>query len=192
MRLASSSPDGHSAVARRRALPFTRWLTIGAILLLAIAGCDGSDEPAERPIEDFGETLALEDFTSLGLKRNKTYTTDEMPAVQEAYMGFYTAPGDGPAQVELRFFASHADAVNTGTKLVDEATGPDAVTLEDEVTVKEGYKDRVTGQTIDVGPRPRYMDYVILNNVIVMCEGLDSAQSLERCAALTDPLKPDS
>ena len=172
-----------------------RIITVMVVLsgiLAAGAACASSDEltGSERVIEDYGQILVLDDFTALGLKLNKTYDVSELSPAVTAYMGFYTPSGDKPIQVELRFFHSHDEAKSDGVPLAEEVTGPDAITLRDEVTVLEGYKDRVTGQTDVVGPRPRYMAYVIFNNVIVLCEGLEPAQSVKRCAALTSQLIP--
>ena len=63
-------------------------------------------------------------------------------------------------------------------------TGREALLREVDVRWKEGTRDRRGGGAFRDSLTPLYGDYMVFGNVILLCEGRDSAQSLERCAAL--------
>lgn len=67
-----------------------------------------------------------------------------------------------------------------GASLAEEATGEDARIIGDEMTWKEGIRDRrhqLLGRKAGAtgGLAPTYMDYAIYGNVVMLCEGADSA-----------------
>ncbi len=96
---------------------------------------------------------------------------------------------------EVRAYSSHEDAVEFGTALAKEGSGPGAVLTSNKATWVEGVRERRTtgGPGVSGGARsghsPRYGDFAIFGNLILLCEGSDSEQSLERCAALTRALQ---
>ncbi|MBM3958126.1 MAG: hypothetical protein FJ313_08760 [Gemmatimonadetes bacterium] len=79
-----------------------------------------------------------------------------------------------------------------GTALAEEVTGDDAVLSSELMTWKEGSNERRTiigsggtgGDAAFSGAAARYADFAIFGNVVMLCEGTDSAHSLERCRAL--------
>ena len=97
---------------------------------------------------------------------------------------------------EVRFYESHAEAVEFGTPLAEEGSGRNAVIREDDALYKEGIRDRrvVIGSLVgaieggSVGPK--YGGYVIYENLILLCQGSGLEQSLERCGLLTKALQP--
>ena len=100
----------------------------------------------------------------------------------------WAPPGDDTADFELRFYPSHEIAVSQGEALAKEVSGPDAAVTEADSTWKVGVNDRRTsGFTISGGGGSlavKYGDYMIYGNVILLCQGRESAQSLERCDQL--------
>jgi hypothetical protein len=88
----------------------------------------------------------------------------------------------------LRFYPTHDEAVTEGVTLAEEVTGPDAAVTEADSTWKEGIRDRRTsGFTIIGGGGSltvKYADFVIYGNVVMLCQGRDSIQSLDRCKTL--------
>lgn len=137
--------------------------------------------------------LAIADFMDVGFKTDRQYDIAELPAGVDAWMGFWGSDPYSRKQYELRFYPSHEDAVEHGPALAEEVTGEDAEEYRKNPTWKEGAKDRwqsaigATGAIhgpMPSGPSPKYGDYVIFGNVLMLCEGSDSGQGLERCEAL--------
>ena len=88
----------------------------------------------------------------------------------------------------MRFYPTHDESVTEGVTLAEEVTGPDAAVTEADSTWKEGIRDRRTsGFTIIGGGGSltvKYADFVIYGNVVMLCQGRDSIQSLDRCKTL--------
>jgi len=101
-----------------------------------------------------------------------------------AYMGFYTPPDSKPIQYEIRIYPDHMSAVEKGTEYAEEVTGEDALLRSVDVSWDEGTNDRRGGGAARGSLTPLYGDYAIIGNVIVLCQGRNSTQSLNRCEAL--------
>ncbi len=140
---------------------------------------------------------AVEDLSAIGFKKSKQYDVDGLPAGIDAWLGFW---GPGPydrTDFEIRFYASHADAVEHGAPLAEEVTGDEAELHRDNPTWKEGAKDRwrsssVVGLTRGLQSGrlgPKYVDFIVYANMVILSEGEDSAAALERCALLIDALQ---
>ena len=125
----------------------------------------------------------------------KDYNVEGLDHAVAAFYGFWRPPGENPMDYEVRVYPSHEDAVEFGTALADEGSGRDAVLTSNKATWVEGVRERRStggpgGGAAQGGPgarsghAPRYGDYAIFGNLIMLCEGSDSGQSLERCGAL--------
>ena len=189
-----------SAIARdgRRS---TRWFAFVAGLLLAVliaAACGNEGEGAAaggfQKVTPSDSVFAFDDFLSIGFKKDKQYNVEELPGGVDAWTGFWGPDPSSRKVYEIRFYGSHDDAVEHGPALAEEVTGPNAAEFRKNPTWKEGAKDRwQSASTADlvqraVGPSPRYGDYVIFGNILMLCEGGDSGQGLKRCEALIDAL----
>jgi hypothetical protein len=181
-------------VRQRFTVPLVLALYIG-LFVIAMSACGGeSEEPVSevQKVVDNGSTYTADDFTAFGFKKSKSYSVTDLPGADAAVYGFWQATGDETADFELRFYPSHQAAISDGTALADEVTGPDAVVTDADSTWKEGVKDRRTsGFTIGGGGgslAPKYGDYMIYGNVIVMCQGRDSIEALARCDKLVSQL----
>jgi len=155
--------------------------------LLFIVGCGKSEQEVFKveKINDVPDSYSIQDFLKTGFKTIKEYDVDELPLAQSVFWGFWDNGILGPKEFEIRFYNSHKDAKTEGIKYVEEVTGKDAVLTKAESSWKEGIKDRRWGGfylhgTID----PKYYDYVIYGNFIILCEGRDSEQSFSRCSEL--------
>jgi hypothetical protein len=104
-----------------------------------------------------------------------------LPDATGAYMIYYTPANSEPAQYELRIYPDHATALESGIGYADEVTGPEALLREVDVRWNEGTRDRRGGGAFRDSLTPMYADYAVYGNVILMCEGRDSTQSLDRC-----------
>ena len=132
--------------------------------------------------------FTAEDFLSIGFKQSKDYDVVELPAATSAIYGFWKPGGGESVDYEIRFYTSHDDAVTKGTFFANEVTGPDGAVSDKDVTWKEGTRDRRTsGFTSNGGGGSlavKYADYIIHSNIIMLCQGRDKDQSLERCESI--------
>ncbi|MDP6667839.1 MAG: hypothetical protein QF357_10655 [Dehalococcoidia bacterium] len=182
--------------------PRFRWKALVAalpIVVLFSIGCgsggdgDGGSEIGKITASEVIYTI--DDFTDFGFKTQKDYDVTDLPGGVAAWVGFWGPDASNRKDYELRFYASHGDAVEYGPALAEEVTGENALSFRKNPTWEEGAKDRwqnaFTGdlQASSVsGPSPKYGDYIIFGNVLMLCEGADSGQGLERCRALVGEL----
>jgi len=170
-------------------LPLAALLFVFAIACGSGSGAGSSGNGDLFPKVTASDRILTEsDFLSVGLKKSKDYDVTGLTGATSAIYGFWKPDGTEPVDYEIRFYPSHNDAITDGTFFADEVTGPDAAVTEDDVTWNEGTRDRRTsGFTIGGGGGSlavKYGDYIIHSNVIMLCQGRDSVQSLDRCWAL--------
>jgi len=185
----------------RRRLLWAIVIAGALVAALAAAACAAEGEAAGeeefRKVTPSERVYAIEDLFAAGFKESKQYDVEGLPAGTDAWSGFW---GPGPydrSDYEIRFYASHEDAVEYGTPLAEEVTGEEAQLHKDNPTWKEGAKDRwrsssVVGLTRGLQSGrlgPKYVDFVIFANMAILSEGEDSAAALERCALLIDALR---
>ncbi|MBN4064965.1 hypothetical protein JYU04_04435 [Dehalococcoides mccartyi] len=177
-----------------------RVVVAGFVLFaLAFVAC-GSSEPA-APLErvvDNDRYFVIEDLKAVGMKASKQYDVAELPFGEDAWYGFIQTD-NGPLDIEVRFYASHFDAIEFGTDLAEEVSGDDADIDEDTTTWPVGNKDRQrmrSGGSSDLsawsGKRgPNYADFVIYGNMVLLCQGDEPEISIETCYELIDALIGD-
>ena len=173
----------------------------GLAAVLLSAACGGGADASETPgpekraferVMASDTVYAVDDFLGVGFKKSKHYDVEGLPEATDAWYGFWRPGGGDPVDYELRFYASHEDAVEYGTAPAEEVTGDDAVLSSELMTWKEGSNERRTiiggggtgGDAAFSGAAARYADFAIFGNVVMLCEGTDSGHSLERCEAL--------
>ncbi len=166
-----------------------------AVMLLACGSQPVAEELAEP--EDVGpqtqlirptdRTFGIVDFETAGLKHSKNYKTEGLPGATRVSLFFWKVDGT-PVQYEVRFYASHGEAVGSGLSYAKEGAGPDAIIDPDFARYTEGLRDRRTIVHTRGSPTPRYGDFVIYGNMIALCEGRDSMQGSERCGRLVKAL----
>lgn len=170
---------------------------VATITAVLVAGC-GSDsgasggDAAVARVVDNDRIYTVDDLKdAFGVKTVKDYDIDELPGALEAWNLIYNQ-----LDYEARFYASHADAVAEGTLYADSVTGEDAVVTGDDVLWEEGRKDRRKCSRAAQTPHSscsysaRYLEYVIRGNMILFCEGDESADAFKNCEnliALTEP-----
>ncbi len=184
----------------RRCRRAARWVAFAAGLLLVLltaAACGTAGTGGFQKVTPSDIVFEIDDFLSVGFKKNKQYDVAELPAGVDAWQGFWGPDPYSRKDYELRFYASHEDAVEFGPALAEEVTGEDAAAYRKNPTWKEGAKDRwqsavgfsgALGVLVPSGPSPKYGAHVIFGNVLMLCAGADSGQGLERCEALVDAL----
>jgi len=190
--------------AAKRLPPAVGRITCAAGLCVALAlafacggGEDASSEAEFQKVTASDHVYAIEDLLAVGFKKSKQYDVEGLPGGVDAWSGFW---GTGPydrTDYEIRFYASHEDAVEQGTPLAEEVTGEDAALYKDNPTWEEGAKDRwrsssVVGLTRGLQSGRlgnKYLDFAIFGNMVMLSEGEDPAAALERCRLLIDALR---
>ncbi len=194
----------------KKATPYRSTQAIIALfclaLLMAIAattscGSDpgdtggGGDTPAEGGgadprIRSADGTYSIDELKTAGVKANKDYDVEQLPGADAAWRIIYNR-----LDYEVRFYPDHQTLLDEGIPYVEHVTGDDAIVIGDDVIWEEGAKDRRRCSRDADTPHsgcsysPRYWDYVVVGNMILMCEGLESKQSIENCDNLLDLLQ---
>ncbi len=157
------------------------------VIAIAIFGsaCLASDSDSTFSKINADQTIRdLSSFEKAPFKLAKEYDVSELPMANAAYKIFFTPPDSQPIQYELRIYPDHMSAVEKGIEYAEEVTGPEALLRSTDVRWDQGTKDRRGGGFHRGGLTPLYGDYAIIGNVIMLCEGRGSDQSLSRCESL--------
>ena len=173
---------------------------VTAFVALALVAC-GSDggagdgaEAAFQQVTDHSTVFTTENLDATGYKVSREYELDGLEGATAALYGFWRIPAGDPVDFEIRLYASHADAVALGTAMAQEGSGTDAVLDADDATYDEGIRDRrmIIGKGTGGGGRsgtgPRYGDYAIYGNVVMLCQGAAVEQALDRCRLFAEAL----
>lgn len=154
------------------------------------SGASGGDAAIERVIDN-QRIYTIEDLRVTGVKVLKDYDIEELPEALEAWNAVFNQ-----LDYEARFYASHEAAVEHGTVFADSVTGEDAVVTGDGVMWEEGRKDRRKCSRAAQTPHSsctysaRYLEYVIRGNMILFCEGDESADAFANCENLLKLTEP--
>jgi len=170
-------------------------IILNLMCLTLFIGCSssGSDQNIQDDIFDgtydniiFSKTS----FDGLEFKFSKEYDVSELPDALEAHYGFFQR-----REFEIRFYPSNEIAKSSGIFFAEEATGEDAIIKKSDASWKEGIKDRMTsGAFGNKKNTPKYMDYVILGNMIVLCpieissSEIGATEPLDNCRLLLSKL----
>ncbi|MDP7579387.1 MAG: hypothetical protein QGF12_07625 [SAR202 cluster bacterium] len=187
-----------------------RFISISFLSVIALAfvalgpaiacGSDDSDEAAIPRIYDPGKNLTIEDLQAVGFKKSKTYDVEGLVGADNAYYGFWGPDPYDRKDYEVRFFASHPDAIELGTAQADERSGEDAILDKELMSWPEGVKDaRECKGDKGSGPvshgvqsckSPKYWDYSIYANMILLCSGGDIETARILCNDLLETIEP--
>lgn len=178
---------------------FLSLIIVMCLMLVVATACGSSPDSANEIVAKItpSETIfSLESLTDVGFKKGKTFDVEGLTGAITAYLGFWGLDPYDRKNYEARFYPSHADAVEFGTIFADERTGPDAVIKTGETMWEEGAKEarscnRAAGANSSNCRISKYGDYIIYGNMILICEGRDSATSLEQCALLLEQIVPE-
>ena len=133
---------------------------------------------------------SIDDLKAAGVKTNKEYDVEDLPGADAAWRIIYNR-----LDYEVRFYPDHQTLLDEGITFAEHVTGDDAVVIGDEIIWEEGAKDRRRCSRDADTPHsgcaysPRYWDYIVIGNMIMMCEGLESEQSIENCDNLLEQLQ---
>ena len=168
-----------------------------AILSILIFSCSSEDTSSQESqlqvVTNSEKVFTIDDFYSMGFKKNKSYDVTELEGASDAVFGFWGEKKSDSKTYEIRIYDSHQNAVSLGESFAKEVTGNDAVIKSSQSSWKEGLKDRrkIGGPGDSGGGRsgtfPRYGNYAIYGNVIMLCEGPEEI-ALENCWDLINNL----
>jgi len=169
-----------------------------AISLVPLAiGCGGGSEAGKeefQKVADVDTVYTIDDLLEIGFRTSKHYDVEGLPGGLDAWHGFWGPDPYSRNDYEVRFYASHADAVELGTALADQVTSSDRLRAnKDNLTWEAGKKEwwirtSVIGIVGGAGAQntARYGDFAIYGNMVMLCEGQDSSVSLEHCEGLVN------
>jgi len=171
-------------------------LSLLVLFLLALSACASTTDEEENfpQISDPGQTFTLDDLLGTTFKQSSNYSIEGLPGSSNVSYGFLRIPGGDPYEYEVRFYISHRQAVDLGTPLAIEGSGETAVLSKSDSTYKEGVKNRrmACGSGVGGGARSgicsKFGSYAIFGNIVMLCQGADKAQSVERCGLLANEL----
>ena len=172
-------------------------------LLSVLTGCgDGSQIDGFVQVRTAPDNYTIEDLKAFGFKTSKHYDVKGLPDGLDAWNGFWGLDPYERHDYEIRFYSSHDLAVSSGKPVAIESTGAEFEANRDTTqplfssgensgyrifkkkqTWTEGVKDRWHANPLgSVGPT--YPDWMILGNMVILCDGLDSEEALIRCDEL--------
>ena len=165
------------------------------VSIVAVLGCSSGESEQEifkiEKITPSDTIFTYDSLTPIGFKKTKTYKVKDLPEANSAYFGFLK---ETKAEYEVRFYNSHQDAVDYGTSLAEERTGENAIVKTEDATWKEGIKEaRSCGGSKNMNHSatcmiPKFGDYIIFGNMILLCEGYDPEVSMLNCSNIIEKL----
>lgn len=170
------------------------------LLLIAAVACGTSDGTAAQ-LESFQKItpseriFTIDDFKAARFKTNTEYDVSDLHSATAAWNGFWTPSGTVSKEYEVRFYGSHADAIEFGTSYAIEGSGETALLDEEDATWDEGLKNRrayfAAPSSHGSGTvQPLFGGYAIYANMVLLCEGANEEHALGHCASLMTAVDP--
>ena len=162
-----------------------------SLICIALFSCSSDQEDVivyEKIIEPNFD-IDIENIALKGFKLGKNYKVNELPNAVMVRSAIYNKK-----DLEIRKYFSQADALEFGEIYAKSVTGNDAIVSGDDVMWNEGAKDRrkcvPRAGTSESGcdQKARYGDYIIMGNMIILCEGLSTEESMALCYEFKDAL----
>lgn len=156
------------------------------LLIIFTISCQNEDANIKNinQFSNSGKILNLDYFETKGFKEVKKYDVSELNGALSAHYGWHKDTLNNPRDYELRFYKDHESALSS-RKIVEEVIGENAILATRDVTWKEGNSDRrVNRRGAGSGPgsaKAKYLYYLIYENTVIMCEGLNEEESLKLC-----------
>lgn len=152
-----------------------------ALACTSAPGAISTGQPTnERPRTTASDRIYHpDDLRNAGVKIARSYDVSELSGATAALNGFLNRK-----EYEARFYADFPRASGTGAAAAALVTGKDAA-VTGKVPWEEGATDRrkcVGG--INANCVAKYGDFIVYGNLVLLCEGRDSATSLDTCFEL--------
>ena len=186
------------------------------INIIIVASCTTEVIPTSTPeavveevvfeqIVDKGNILSSKDFFDIGFNEYKEYNVSKLIGATEAWYGYWGPDEDNVKYYELRFYPNHSTSVSEGKAFAEDDTGEDAKLERKNTMWRTGLSDRKINASCEYshgkhgtgsskcGKRLyKYGDYMIFNNVIILCEGESSNEAFPLCDNLINIVKNQS
>lgn len=169
-----------------------RVFIIALILLTIVVACgvensSNADNISIEKVTNSGKIFSIEDLKKIGFKQNHEYKVKDLPSAVSAYFGFMKNDLGEPEDYEIRFYPTHSDAVQNGTRYANNITGEDGCIKKECSLWTENLKQRI--QMHDLGTlHPKYMNYIVYDNFILMCPGYTESEALIKCTIVIEKL----
>lgn len=159
-----------------------------------LCGIEFSFDGLVAKLEDTEGKYTIADLTDAGFKKSKTYDIKGLESASSAHYGFYGTDPYNRLEYEARFYFTHAAARGIGVEFANEASGRDASLYADDQRWQEGLNERRRcdssgGHHVGRCGFPKFFDYVVVGNMVLMCQGKDTLESLQACADLIDVVR---
>ena len=180
------------------------------ILIILFVACSQQPIPTPTPepnveeivyeqVVDNGKIYSSKDFFDAGFNEYKEYNVSKLTGATEAWYGYWGPDEDNVKYYELRFYPDHSIAVSEGTVFAEDDTGEDAKLDRKGTMWRVGLPDRKRAGSLALdGEKPsstvlrriaKYGEFVIYNNVIILCEGENSEEAFGLCDNLIEIIK---
>ena len=189
----NSTLSGHHVTAS-----FSVLLLI-AIMTLA-AGCNAGDSEDVGPTQIFpsGTDYTIDFLKGFGVKMSRQYDVEDLPNSLDAWKVLWGSDPNNKHDYEVRFYPSHDLAISSGKSFAKEATASE-IELSDveserkdeflsHQSWKEGASDRWRGRRLPTftgsvvnATGPMYLNWIIVGNIVIICDGIDDQEALSRC-----------
>ena len=166
-------------------------------LIIFVYGC-GENEEQKITLDKFtdnGKTYAIDNFLGSNFKINKEYDVSELENAEGVWFGFWKNNVGKALDYEIIIYSSHQLALDYGIKYVDEVIGDEAILKKSLSSWSEGIQDRRTRRDKSYGcssantVRAKYLHYLVYENTIILCSGLDLTYAIQNCTDLALSLK---
>ena len=167
----------------------SHWFKAAGILLLAaislFAVACGSDSVDSAPASDGSATddelasfsatfhadrsFTFDDYVNAGWKKSKQFPTDTVPGSTDIWYGFFDQK-----DIEVRFYASHADASTVGVESASAAI---------DQKFREGGQVGASNRGAGSSAVTKYKAFAVIGNTVILCE-----LNVDTCSGLADAL----
>ena len=185
------------------------WLGILTAIFISAVACDSGDSSDDGPVQIYSSDTkyTVDELKAIGAKTSRQYAVENLPDGIDAWKILWGSNPNNKHDYEIRFYSSHDLAVSSGKAMAIEAIGsnieyPEAESKRKETflshqTWEEGAQDRWRGRRLPTftgsvvnATGPMYPNWLIVGNIVILCDGIDAEEALTRCKEMKEGLRP--
>ena len=183
------------------------WLGILTAIFISAVACGSGDSSDDGPVQIYSSDTkyTVDELKAIGAKTSRQYAVENLPDGLDAWKILWGSNPNNKHDYEIRFYPSHDLAVSSGKAMAIEAIGsnieyPEAESKRKETflshqTWEEGSQDRWRGRRLPTftgsvvnATGPMYPNWVIVGNIVILCDGIDAEEALTRCHEMKEEL----